>query len=100
VLKLLLAEASRLAEEVASAESLALHKRMALEGLGRLWFTTDGRPALIRLPAAAARLLNDLPLNHPDRPRAGMVSDPAGLAERWREVAVALLQDASAPMPE
>jgi hypothetical protein len=103
VVQLLVAAGTRLAEETAAAEKLALAKRQLLELLGRVWLSTDGsgRPALIRLSPAAGRLLNELPLNGPNRPRPGLAVDPVGsLTLRWREAASALLQNAEAPLPE
>jgi hypothetical protein len=102
VLQLLVAAGSRLAEETVAAETLALQKRMLLEGLGRLWLSHGGdRPTLLRLPWAAAKVLNDSPLNDPNRPRPGLAVDPVGaLTLRWREAASALLQNAEAALPE
>jgi hypothetical protein len=101
VVQLLVAAGTKLAEETAAAEKLALQKRQLLEGLGRVWLSTDGRPALLRLSKDAARLLNDLPLNDPNRPRPGLAADPVGsLTLSWRQTASALLHDAEAPLPE
>jgi hypothetical protein len=99
---LLIGHGEQLAVEVEAAERLALALRQELEALGRVHLALDGpgRPILLRLGLRAMRVLNSRPLNDPDKQKPGGIDLIAPQAKRWREVAVALMGDPEAPLPE